>query len=590
MNLHALLPSDGEDARFANADANWRTRMFRAAAGLVVVLGMTAAGATPAMAKDYKAEFSCVGFPQQFSVPPGVTEIEVAATGGAGSGHFDDKPGGPGATVSATLRVNLGDVLTITVGCTPAVNPNRASLDEEFTQRGTGGYGFSRGGNSASGGGGGGSTAVAICDGCLVPALLAAGGGGAGSRDRTASRAGYGGGGDNFGADGSSGVVGGAPGASPIADGISGEEGGGGGGGYPHGGGAGADTGCSFACVNTTAGGGGGGQSYVDLNVASAVRQGVNNKVEDGSVVIKFQGPDGLGVPEPFGCTGRTAIYTPPSAATSLRITVIGANGGREPNTRQGGRWSDPRQGGFGAGMSGIVITQSAITVAVGCPGSPGALSSYGRETAPGGAGGFGIVRGGDGGTGNHSALTDPETTSAFGGAGGGGASGISFVGSLGSVVQLIAAGGGGAGGSGGHAGFAGPNRGGQGGDAGGFFAAGGSAGTIGDGSFGPGAGGALGSYGSGGPGPATGGSSANFIGTACGGGGGGGGGQAIGFGGGGATSGNCLGAGGGGGGGGLSSFVSLGQGLQLVQPFDTSGFRAEFNTIGAVIITPIFD
>ena len=563
-----------------------RRRPLRLAFALLGVCVGIGAIASPAAAapgdKKYTARFDCVGFPQQFSVPAGVTSLEFTAAGAGGSGPRDDRPGGAGAEIRGTLNVAFGDVLTITVGCTPALDPN-GRFSEQLEQRKVGGYGFSPGGSSEAGAAGGGATGIGLCDGCAGAAVLVAGGGGGGGFRAgvvgSNRRTGYGGAGDNFGGSGT-GSGGGAPGGNATANGGNGGEGGGGGGGFPSGGGAGGDT---SGAPDSVGGGGGGGLSYQDPTRVTLVRQRVNNKVEDGSVTLSFRGPDGLGVPETFVCTGRSVRYVPPASANLLRVTVIGANGGSTP--RAVGRTA--ASGGLGAAVSAFVITQSALSVAVGCPGAAGELSRYARETAPGGAGGFGIVAGGSGGTGNHNALSSVDL-SAYGGAGGGGASGISFAGSTVPTVRLIAGGGGGGGGTGGDGGFfTGLNPGGDGGKAGPYQGPGGTAGAPGTGTFGPGAGGA---FGSGGPGQAIGGNSAPYIGSLCGGGGGGGGGELLGGGGGGATSGTCFGAGGGGGGGGRSSFVQLGNGLQLVQPFDASGFRAQFNTIGLVIITPIFD
>jgi hypothetical protein len=54
--------------------------------GLVTlaVVGLGPGQSRPALAADSTVTFGCLGFPQFFSVPPGVTQITVNAEGAAG--------------------------------------------------------------------------------------------------------------------------------------------------------------------------------------------------------------------------------------------------------------------------------------------------------------------------------------------------------------------------------------------------------------------------------------------------------------------------------------------------------------------------
>src|SRR5262245_33011060 len=105
--------------------------------------------------------FGCLGFPQYFNVPPGVTQITVHAEGASGGSQGQSGNPGNGAKLDATLTVVPGHTLQIDVGCR-GVSGFSATQDG-----GQGGFGFSRGGNggqnsgaSAAGVGGGGSTGI----------------------------------------------------------------------------------------------------------------------------------------------------------------------------------------------------------------------------------------------------------------------------------------------------------------------------------------------------------------------------------------------------------------------------------------------
>lgn len=540
--------------------------------------GMAAVpGAEAAPLRTYTAEFGCLGLPQVFSVPPGVTSLSVTAVGaGGGTMLAGTKPsaGGTGGVIKADLTVPPLSRLTVTVGCTPLIDSRDDVSD--FEQDKLGGFGFARGGNGGAGGGG--ATAI-VLDG-VGPVVVAGGGGGQGGLQANKQRGLGGDGGANDGRPGSGGVPGGRLGGSPVPAGADGDgRGGGGGGGYPTGGGGGAET----SVPAGAGGGGGGGMSYVDTNVATLRARLIGTgKPANGSVTITFRAAPGLAVPEVFLCTGRPATWKPPlvdGAPVLTEVTAVGASGGRGFTDHP----LDEAVGGRGAGLTGFVITSNVLTIQAGCEGQSGKLANYAREIAPGGSGGYGIVRGGDGGTGNKNALSFADM-GGTGGCGGGGASGVSFTGSVGGTIQMVAGGGGGCGGQGGRGVFHGPNTGGNGGNGGAVLGAGGTDGATGGGSLEPGLGGV---YAGGGP---AGGSSGNFIGTLMGGGGGGGGGLTPGSGGGGARSANSYAAGGGGGGGGSSTSSAPGGGLQGIQNFDATGLFDQHTLSGVVIITPIYD
>jgi PKD repeat protein len=131
---------------------------------------------------SFNATFNFTGSPQTWTVPAGVTSIEVllrAASGGSNSHSL----GGLGGEVSATLSVTPGEVLNIYVGGT--------------TTNWQGGW--NGGGNSNSsytgGRGGGGATDIRIGGTALSDRVITAGaGGGAGQDCWSSDNGGFGGG------------------------------------------------------------------------------------------------------------------------------------------------------------------------------------------------------------------------------------------------------------------------------------------------------------------------------------------------------------------------------------------------------------
>lgn len=168
-----------------------------------------------------------------FAVPDCVNSITVVATGAPGgdAGSTTGRAfGGNGATVTSTLVVIPGTVLTVTVGTpgTDSFGPSTVPVPGGSPGGGTGGTGGNPSNpppSSTAGAGGGGYSAV--FNG-TIPLIIAAGGGGAGgSSTVTGGTATPGGDGGN-GGTGAGGVGGdGGPGGSPPGPG--GVEGGGGG-------------------------------------------------------------------------------------------------------------------------------------------------------------------------------------------------------------------------------------------------------------------------------------------------------------------------------------------------------------------------
>ena len=117
-------------------------------------------GVQTASAQRQSVTFECTGFPQQFNVPPGATQLTVSVRGAAGAGDF----GGLGGLSTGLLNVTPGDMLRITVGC-------RGGRGLFFAREE--GYGFARGGDggtnaglAADGENGGGASAISRrCDG-----------------------------------------------------------------------------------------------------------------------------------------------------------------------------------------------------------------------------------------------------------------------------------------------------------------------------------------------------------------------------------------------------------------------------------------
>ena len=225
--------------------------------------------------------FGYTGSPQTYTVPPGVTSLQVDAAGaGGGSYNAGNYIGGAGARVQATLAVVPGQVLTLYVGGAGVYS--------------SGGGGYNGGGGTYYGGTGGGATDVRGSGRQLADRLLVAGGGGGcGASNSFGTRGGAGGnptGGDGLSltccgpavsATGGTQTAGGTAGGGGGSNGSLGQggsvssccPGGGGGGGYYGGGGG-------------NVGGGGGGSSWVTPTGGSAVAMTAGANAGNGSITL----------------------------------------------------------------------------------------------------------------------------------------------------------------------------------------------------------------------------------------------------------------------------------------------------------------
>lgn len=190
-----------------------------------------------------------IGTPITWTVPAGVTSLNVIATGAGGGGGgagMGGSAGGSGAVVTSTLSVNPGEIITVVVG------GGGGGGGDQIETRG--------------GGGGGGSSSV----NAGTPNQMIAGGGGGGANSSQTKGgdaggvSGIGGNGQGNGGTGGSNGIGGAaytePGV-PNGNGGNGDGGAGGrGGGFtPGAAGVGLGSGQGGDGNATTGGGGGGG-------------------------------------------------------------------------------------------------------------------------------------------------------------------------------------------------------------------------------------------------------------------------------------------------------------------------------------------
>lgn len=234
---------------------------------------------------QHKVTFDFTGRAQTWTVPAGVTSATFHVYGAQGGGTSAPSSGGRGGSTFATLNLNPGDTLVITVGG----QGGAVAACDQVTPAGAGGFngGGAGGGGPCAGAGGGGASDVRTGPDLDQRVLVAAGGGGA-----TFSNGGAGGaGGDVSGGTGRSGsgraATGGAPGTQAAGSGsgqlgagspgaradttvqVRRNGGGGGGGGYFGGAGGGPDTG----------GGGGSGKGPSSTTFDTGVREG-NGLVE----------------------------------------------------------------------------------------------------------------------------------------------------------------------------------------------------------------------------------------------------------------------------------------------------------------------
>ncbi len=316
----------------------------------LAVLGLVLATAGAAQAQT-TTNFAYTGGTQTYTVPAGITKLNVVATGGGGGGNRGNNRGGLGAVVQATVTVVPGEVLTVVVGGRGADSNNNGSS----SVGGAGGY--NGGGNgSYTGGGGGGATDLrrAVASGSTGDyftsrnALLVAGGGGAADSGPAGGAAGTPNGGN--GVSGQGGPAGQGATTTALGGGYLGSNGTGGngnpnnfnaagGGGYYGGGGAGGPAG-SFA---TGLNGGGGGSSYVLPTGSSNVSYSLTGSLANGALAITtvptptnnalaFDGVNDevrtAAQAPAFGTGNFTLEAWVRTTSTSGTILAIGSNGG----------------------------------------------------------------------------------------------------------------------------------------------------------------------------------------------------------------------------------------------------------------------
>ncbi|MFJ9847731.1 Ig-like domain-containing protein [Kitasatospora sp. NPDC101155] len=294
--------------------AGRRGRALAVAAGVFCAAGITpvalsvpahAQGTCTTSGSTTTCTFAFTGAEQTFTVPNGVTQVDVTAIGAAGGleglGHAS---GGRGAQVSGTLTgLSGGQTLYVEVGGT-ATNNGSCYPTSQCTG------GFNGGGNTHFGGGGGGASDIrtqprtvplTTTDSRLV---VAAGGGGAGEAAQNPCPGSPGGDAGQPGADGAcSGGTGGGAGTA-----TQGGAGGAGGGGTPSGTPGTLGTGGNGG-LNTGGGGGagfygGGGGGNINPSTSPAGSGGGGG---GGSSLV------------PVGGTGPTVT----SAAASITISYI---------------------------------------------------------------------------------------------------------------------------------------------------------------------------------------------------------------------------------------------------------------------------
>ncbi len=296
---------------------------YRPALALLALLALPLAGQAQTTA------FAFTGNNQTYTVPAGITSVQVVATGASGGAYPSLTNYALGARVQATVTVIPGEVLTVVVG--------GSGGDATFGGLGTGG--FNGGGGGAAAGGGGGATdlrrAGASTGDYLTSrnALVVAGGGG-GADDMNGLA---GDGGTPDGADGTfqtgasytgSGATQTGPGlgTDPGVNNVGGTstiDGGGGGGGYY--GGAGNTAGIGVY------GGGGGGSSFVAAG-SSAITYALALAAGNGALTITPAGT----TTTPTLTTGQlsAASYCAGSALT-VPFTATGSYGAGNVFTAQ---------------------------------------------------------------------------------------------------------------------------------------------------------------------------------------------------------------------------------------------------------------
>jgi hypothetical protein len=364
-----------------------------------------------------------------WTVPAGVTSVEVLVVGGGGAGGGGTGAGGGGGGViqNSSYAVTSGSSITVTVGAggvgvgnNRGGNGGNSAFGSLVAVGGGGGGSNITGFNGANGGSGGGASDSTGTAGLGTSGqgnnggvatnwsgfYGAAGGGGAGSAgsNGNSAAAGAGGIGISSSISGTATYYGGGGGGGTYLGGTAGAGGLGGGGN----GGSSAAGAPTAGAANT--GGGGGGQKD---NLATPGASGGS-----GVVIVKYT-PGGGGSVTPVVTTfNSNTSWTVPAGVTSVEVLVVGGGGGG--GSRHGG-------GGGGGGVvsnAAYAVTPGAsIPLTVGAGGQAGwyngGVVNYGCTGAggPGGNSTFGTITAKGGGGGK----TYDACTYVAGGSGGGG-------------------------------------------------------------------------------------------------------------------------------------------------------------------------
>ena len=262
-----------------------------AAAGTTTITALVSGVSASATLVVQPAVFSTAGT-HAWTVPAGVTAVQIVATGGGGGGGTFI--GGNGGRVTATLSVAGGDVLNLFVGGggfaaaqtgggggASSVN---AGTTNQIIAGGGGGSGFGIGGDGTGGNGGGNGTPAGAKGAHASGGFGGNGGIGGAGGSTTSGLPGSAGGNGNGGAGGPGGNGGaGGVGSGTGTGGAGGiaSFGGGGGGGYGGGGGAGSGA--------ADDGGGGGGGSIGPVGAVYSVaanRGAIQTPGGTGSIAI----------------------------------------------------------------------------------------------------------------------------------------------------------------------------------------------------------------------------------------------------------------------------------------------------------------
>jgi hypothetical protein len=238
----------------------------------ILVQGGLAVGIPPGETSQtfsYNGTSGLDGSAQTFTVPLGVTEINIDCFGSWANDPYTNGGGG-GRALAIDVPVTPGEELNVYVGC--------------YNPLASGGGGYPDGGGQLGGSGapGGGSSRVTRSPHTHADVLCQAGGGGGDAGGQMGGGGGYPAGGDGAGSGkgtGGSQSAGGTVGGGAWQGGNAGVDVAGGGGGY-YGGGAG---------VNFF-GGGGGGSNYVTTTASAALHESGTWR-SGGTVVISWEPP-----------------------------------------------------------------------------------------------------------------------------------------------------------------------------------------------------------------------------------------------------------------------------------------------------------